>query len=147
MELMTLFWIALLGSIVWFVPVSATSVLYGSELGWNPLLIGAICSTAQCVGYVLLHTGGHQLIARWASLARRVEDARQRHLLRLEQAYLPTTLVAGLTGVPRMFAMASMAPAFRVVLGRFIVAAFPGRFVRYSVLAAAGHSIAALLGL
>jgi membrane protein YqaA with SNARE-associated domain len=146
MELLALFGISLVGSVIWFVPVSATSAAYG-QLGWHPLLVGLVASSAQTLGFCILYLGGEQAVRRWRPLARRIDETRERYLPRLEQAYLPSTALGGVSGMPPMVALATLAPAFNVRLHHFLAVAFAARLCRYSFLAAAGQSVGAWLGL
>src|SRR5947208_1373797 len=111
MDLLILYAAGLLGSIVWFVPVVPTCVLY-ARLGWNPVLVGLATASGQTLGYGLIYLGGEQLVRRWSRLARQVERTRARHGPGLERRYLLTSLLAALIALPPMGAMAAMAPGF-----------------------------------
>jgi membrane protein YqaA with SNARE-associated domain len=145
MQILVLFWTALLGSAFWPVPVSATCVLYGSQLGWPPLLVGLVTATAQSVGFALLYFGGRWLLDRWTSLARRVESQRQRWIALLQRGFLPATLCGGVAGVPPMLVLATLAPAFEAPLLPFLLLAFVGRAVRFTIMAGAGQALATWL--
>jgi membrane protein YqaA with SNARE-associated domain len=146
MELLLLFGTAAAASVFWFIPVWATCALYSSQLGWPPWLVGLVAASAQCVGYSGLYAAGDRLAGAWPGFAKRVESARLRWSGRLDHAYLPSTVLGGLTGVPPMVALAALAPAFEVPLAPFLGCVFVGRVVRFTLFAGAGQGLMAWLG-
>jgi len=141
MDFLVLFGTGVAASVVWFIPLSATCMVYSSELGWPPLLVGLIAAVAQSVGYSALYFGGGRLVQRWAALQRHVDAARERWRDRLRDSYLPLTLVGGLTGAPPMVAVAALASAFDAPFMPFLALTFFSRLVRFTLFAGAGHAI------
>jgi len=144
-ESLTLAGIAFVGSTLWVVSPELSSVYYGSNLGWHPLAVGAICAVGQGPAYAIYYVGGAGLVARWRWLGAKVERTRARLGRRLERHYLLLTALASLTGMPPVIAMCALGAGFGVRPRALFPVVLAGRFVRFSLLAAGGGFAACLL--
>jgi membrane protein YqaA with SNARE-associated domain len=140
-QLLTLIGICFVGGLFWVANAEATAILYGAQLGWNPLLVGIVSALSQCAMYTLLFWGGDWLIAKWTWLGRKVEKTRARFKARLDKSYLTMTATGALVGLPPMTVMALLAGGFNVRLRTLLAIAFGLRFVRFTVLAAVGTQL------
>jgi membrane protein YqaA with SNARE-associated domain len=141
MAFFTLLGISFVGSVVWLLNAEATAAYYGADMGWHPVAVGLTCATGQVVMYVILYFGGAKLVERWRWLAAKVQRAEERYGDRLHKAYVPTTLVAALFGIPPVLAMVSLAAGFHIRLRTIVAVTFVGRFVRFTFLAAVGQML------
>lgn len=140
LALLSLLAISFVGSVLWIVSTEVTASIYGGN-GWNPLAVGAVCSLGQNAMYVILYFFGRRLIKKWAWLGRQVGRAYSLWRPQLEKAYLGTTFVGSLLGVPPVVAMVSLASGFGFRLQMILAMTLPGRFIRFTVLAWAGDYI------
>lgn len=141
MEFLTLVIIGFAGTLFWFLNTEATAIYYGATLGWAPMAVGVTCALGQVIMYVVLFYAGGRLVARWRWLNGRVERARTRFDRQLRRAYVPTTGVASLFGIPPVVALMTLASSFGQRLRSVLPVAFLGRSVRFAVLAAFGATI------
>jgi len=77
LALVSLFLTSIIGAVLWIVSTEVQAAAYGAA-GWNPFLIGAVCSAGQNVNYVILYIGGTELLERWMWLARQVDRVHER---------------------------------------------------------------------
>ncbi len=145
LELISLFVTSIIGAVFWVISTEVQASAYGA-MGWNPLLVGLVCSAGQNVTYVVLYLGGERLMGRWSWLATRVHRVREQHGERLRRSYLAMTIVGGLTGIPPIVAMVALAPGFNVRLRTVLAITLPARFIRFTILAVAGSEILAWWG-
>lgn len=143
MQVASLVVVAFIGSVLWVVSPEAAAVYYGSELGWNPVLVGLTCACGQIGMYVLLYHGGEVLVARWRWLHDKVIAVRLRYQRRLERGYLLMTFTGSMTGIPPILALVVLAPGFGVPQRHLLPVTFAGRMVRFTVLAFAGEALLA----
>jgi membrane protein YqaA with SNARE-associated domain len=141
MELLGLIALSFVGSVVWLVNTEGTAIVYGSQHGWHPLVVGVCCAIGQLGMHSLLYLGGERLLRRWRWLREREARVRARWGERLERRYLYLTGVAALTGVPPMIVLSCLAGGFGVPLRHYVAVVFPLRIVRFTVLAAVGQQI------
>lgn len=141
LETLSLAVVGFVGSLFWVLSPEAAAMYYGSELGWNPLLVGLVITVAQAVMYGLLHGSGGLVLRRWSWLARQVDRTRGRYQAHMDRNYLILTFFGAMTGIPPIVALAILATGFDVSLRRFLPVASLGRFTRFTVLAVAGEAI------
>ena len=140
MELLTLFGVAIVGSFFWLVSPEVMSAVYGAEGRWSPVVIGLVCSTAQCCVYIFLYRGGETLVQRWQWLNRMVARTRKRFARGLEERYLGLVVLGALFGIPPIVVLVALASGFQVRMPRLLAVAFVGRAIRFGGLAALGET-------
>jgi hypothetical protein len=145
-EILTLLGIGFVGTLIWVISAEAAAIYYGVSLGWPALLVGLVVAAAQTAMYAILYLSGDKLLVRWAWLGRQVERVRVRYDDRLQTGYLAASGVASVLGMPPAFAPPVLAPSFRIRMGQVLPVMFCGRFVRFTILACAGGSLAAWFG-
>ncbi len=141
MTLLALVGIGFVGTVLWFINTEATAVVYHVELGWNPVLIATVLSLSQNGMYVFLYHGGGRMVERWRWLGKRVERARVRYARMLEKAYLPSTFVAAIFGLPPVLAMVTLAQGFGYRRRQIFPLTLVGRFIRFFTLAMIGETL------
>ncbi len=141
MEILTLYFIALIGTVLWFINAETASVYYGSQLGWNPAFVGLVCALGQCTTFALLYLGGARLLGRWKKLGGKVERLRERYGEHLENRFLLLTAISGVVGLPPLVALSSIAAGFRVPPSHLLVVAALFRWIRFTTLASVGPQI------
>lgn len=134
--------LAAVGSVFWIVSTEAMAIYYGG-MGWNPLVVGALCSCGQNVTYVGIYLGGEQLFDRWKKLAAQVAKLRAKLGHGARRGFLITTGVSHLTGVPPAVATVALAPGFSVGPATLFPLTLILRFVRFSILASFGEHLVA----
>lgn len=143
LELASLVVVGLVGTVIWVLNPEAAAILYGSELGWSPLLVGLVLGGCQALMYALIYGFGELLMRRWAWLARKVEATRTRYRSHLNRNYLLLSFSGAITGVPPIIALSVLAGGFKVPRRTFIPIALVGRVIRFTVLAAVGGALLA----
>lgn len=141
MELVTLFGISFVGTLLWFINSETAAAVYGSRLGWHWAAVGLTCAVAQSVMYVLLYQGGDVLVRRWTWFGAKIEAVRARYGEKLERRFIGVMAIGSVLGVPPAVAMPVLAPSFRVGMLVVLPIMFAGRFVRFSILAAFGEAL------
>ena len=141
MALLALIGIGFVGTILWFINTEATAVVYHVEMDWNPVIIALVLSLSQNVMYVLLYQGGGRVVERWRWLGKRIERARTRYAKMLDRAYLPSTFVAAILGIPPVLAMVTLAKGFGYSRLQIFPLTLVGRFIRFLTLALVGQTL------
>jgi len=139
--LLSLIGIGFVGTILWFINTEATSVVYRVQFGWHPVWIGVVLSLSQNVMYLFLYFGGDRIVRCWTWLGRKVEHVRTRYGQLLDRAYLPTTFVAAIFGIPPVLALVTLASSMGIRLRQLLPITLYGRFVRFFTLAIIGETI------
>jgi membrane protein YqaA with SNARE-associated domain len=134
---LSLFGIALLGTVVWVVSPEAAVAVYASQRRWHPLVIGLLAASGQAAGQALLFAFGAQLRRRWRWFDRRCEAVRQRYGNRLQGGALALAGTSGLLGLPPISVTAALAPGLGLRATHLLPLTFVARVVRFTVLAAA----------
>jgi membrane protein YqaA with SNARE-associated domain len=145
LPLISLFFVAFVGSVFWVFNAEGLSVYYASSLGYPPLVIGLTCAVAQCSAYSLLYIGGDKVLVRWQWLKRRVERTRERWGAQLERHFLWITAFGAFVGLPPAITLVAIAPMFRVRFLALLPILFVARVLRFSTLAFAGGSAVGLV--
>jgi membrane protein YqaA with SNARE-associated domain len=134
---LTLFGIALLGTMIWVVSPEAAVALYASQRRWHPLVIGLLAASGQVAAQALLYAFGHQLRRRWRWFDRQCESVRRRYGQRLQGGVVALAATSGLVGFPPISVVATLAPGLGLRATRLLPLTFVARVVRFTVLAAA----------
>ncbi len=143
MEIAGLIALSFVGSIFWLVNTEGTAIVYGSQRGWNPLVVGLCCAIGQLGMHTVLYFAGGSVLARWRWLREREERVRARYGERLEKRYLALSAVAALTGVPPVVVLSVLASGFGIPARHYLPLMFPLRVIRFTILAALGVQIGA----
>ena len=143
MEIVGLIALSFVGSLFWLVNTEGTAIVYGSQKGWNPLMVGVCCAVGQLGMHSLLYFGGGRVLERWRWLREREARVRARYGERLEKRYLAITALGSLTGAPPVVILSVLAHGFGVPARHYLTLMFPLRIVRFTILAALGVQIGA----
>jgi membrane protein YqaA with SNARE-associated domain len=106
----TLFGIAMLGTVFWVASPEAAVALFASTRDWNPLAVGTVAAAGQGVALTVLFVFGHQLRRRWRWFDRQCERARARFGDRMTRNAVLVAAASGLLGVPPASVSATLAP-------------------------------------
>lgn len=139
MEMLGLFGICIVGTLLPLVSPEASAVLYGKELGWPPLAVGVVGAAGQCVVYLVLYVAGERLLAKWKKLGAMVERTRLRYHTHLRRRFGLVSLLAATIGLPPAVSVAALAPGLGISLHLVLSILFAGRVFRLGVLAAGGE--------
>jgi membrane protein YqaA with SNARE-associated domain len=142
MELLALFPIGFVGSVLWFVSAEAAAVAYGAQ-GWHPLAVGVCAALGQNTMHAILYFGGERLIRRWEWVRVQAAKVRQRFHRHLEEGYLTLTGIGALIGLPPLVGMVTLASGFGVPFVHALPVAVVGRIIRFTALAAVGEPLVA----
>ncbi len=143
MEIVGLIALSFVGSVFWLVNTEGTAIVYGSQRGWNPLVVGLCCAIGQLGMHSILYFAGGRVLARWRWLREREARVRARYGERLEKRYLAISAFAALTGAPPVVIMSVLASGFGIPARHYLPLMFPLRVVRFTILAALGVQIGA----
>lgn len=138
MEVLGLFGICLVGTLVPLVSPEASAVLYGKELGWPPLAVGVVSAAGQSVVYLVMYVAGERVLAKWKKLAAVVDRTRLRYHTHMRRRFGLVSFLAATVGLPPAIAMAALAPGFGISLHLVLSILFVGRVLRFGLLAAGG---------
>lgn len=138
--MISLFLTSVVGSVIWLISTEAQAMVYGAA-GWNPILIGAVCSAGQNVTYVFLYYGGDRLLHSWPWFARGVQRVYIKWGHKLKRAFIPMSTVGALSGMPPIAAMVALAPSFQIPLRTVLAITLPCRFIRFTLLAWLGEGL------
>ncbi|MCB9730450.1 MAG: hypothetical protein H6746_18415 [Deltaproteobacteria bacterium] len=139
-DILAMFGIGLVGSIVWVLNPEVSSVVYGDR-GWHPLLVGLLIGSGQIATYTGLYFGGEALAARWRWLHDNIERTRTRYQRHLEGGYLTVMLFSAIIGIPPPLIVAGLAGGFGIRWSHVMPVALLGRVIRLATLAALGESL------
>ena len=142
MSFLSLFGIALVGTVIWVLNPEAAVALYASQRHWHPLLLGLVAASGQAVAQALLFAFGDQLRRRWRWFDRQCERVRQRHGERLQRGVLALATTSGLLGLPPVSATAALAPGLGLRASRLLPLTFVMRVLRFAVVAAVALRVA-----
>lgn len=141
MELFSLIGISFIGAVIAIGLAEASAVYAGTSLGWNPLFVGFVCASSQCLMHILIYRFGDWLVIRWAWLRRVTQRTRERLADKAVSGFLGVSVVGAVLGTPPILAMLVIAPGFGVRMPPLLAAAFSGRFVRYTLCAWLGERL------
>jgi hypothetical protein len=136
MEALALVAIGYVGTAFWPLSPEGFAVIYVTQQGWNPLVVGLLAASGQAGAHATLYFGGDQLRRRWPWFDRTCERARTRHGRRLERGQVPLALVSGLVGIPPSSVTAALAPGLGISARVLLPLMFVMRIIRISVVAA-----------
>ena len=141
MELLQLYGIAFIGTIVWVLNAEVATVMYaGMEDAHSPPILGLVASLGQCTMYLVFLYGGTHL-SRWSKIQELVRRTKERFGEKLRTGFLSLTVTAAFLGVPPVIALVVLAKPFKMSAWQVIVIAFVGRFARFTVLALFGDAL------
>ena len=139
-ELLELYLIGCVGTVVWVVNAEIATMLYGaSSSTTHPLMIGLAAALGQCTSYLIFLRWGSPLVARFAWVKGIVSKTETRYGERIKSGFLGITIMAAVFGIPPVIGLILLAKPFRIS-GRTVIAiAFLGRFFRFTLLAVFGE--------
>ena len=129
--------IVVISSEAWAVFIGLTGTRH-----WLPL--AAALALGQCVLYSLLYIFGRRLLPRFPRLQRKLDQIDIERFRRQSAIWVALGAVFGL---PPLTALSVAAPMVRMRFAHFYFVALAGRFVRFSILAAAAGAFGDLFEL
>ena len=136
----TLFGIAVVGTIFWLASPEAAVAVFASREHWNPVAIGLVAGGGQAVSLTLLFLFGDQLRRRWRWFDGKCERVRTRFGARLSRNAIVVASTSGLLGFPPVSVAATLAPALAPRPALLLPLMVLLRVVRLTLLAALAAS-------
>lgn len=131
LELLTLFFISVVGTIFWLLNAELSAAIYVTQLGYSPIVVGAVCGLGQGTTYSLLYFFGEKLAEHWKGFRVQLQKTTKRFGNRLMRTFPVFGLVGGMIGLPPAMALAALASGLGVSYRASIPAIIAGRLVRF----------------
>jgi membrane protein YqaA with SNARE-associated domain len=139
-EVLVVYPLALVGSVLWFLSPEVLVASYGAA-GHHPLLLAALATAGQNTTYVVIFLSGARLSRRWRWLGERARALENRWGARLARSYKTLMCTAAVVGVPPLLFMVLLAPSFRVSLKTTLLITLSLRMLRFTLLALLGDTV------
>ena len=134
LELITLFGISIVGTLVWVISAEVSAAVYASQLDHNAILVGVVCALGQGVTFTVLYWFGETISERWRGLQRQLDRIQKRFGDRLLGAFTPISFLGGFIGIPPAVGMAALAAGLGVSYRASVPFIVLGRFFRFSAI-------------
>lgn len=140
-ELITLFGISIIGTVVWVINAEVSAAVYTSQLNHNAIMVGIVCAFGQGVTFSLLYWFGEKLAQQWKGLQNQLDRIQKRFGDHLLKAFTFLSFLGGVIGFPPAIGMAALAAGLGVSYRASIPFIIAGRFVRFTVIGLAAEML------
>ena len=141
MELIELYLIACVGTVVWVINAEVATMAYaGMEDPYSPLVLGLVATLGQCTSYLIFLYGG-KTIGKLKSIQKLVRRTEERFAEKMKAGFLSLTVTAAILGVPPVIALVLLAKPFGMSAWPVIGIAFAGRIIRFTACAVFGEAL------
>ena len=141
LELITLFGISMIGTIVWVINAEVSAAVYTSQLNHNVITVGIVCAFGQGVTYSLLYWFGEKLARQWKGLQNQLDKIQNRFGDHLLSTFTFLCFLGGVIGLPPAIGMATLAAGLGVSYRASIPFIIAGRFIRFTVIGLAAEML------